>query len=109
MFKSFCSPSYYTHPIRYNNNRNLFQFKEMQYCHCCLDIFLNRITRIWNTLTLTFHATFRLGILYKCYVYALEHNYDPQNPRFWKTICLSCIMFHLKYSPYFVVVCNRDM
>ena len=30
------------------------------------------------------------SIMYKYYLDALEHNYDPENPRSWKTICQSC-------------------
>ena len=30
------------------------------------------------------------SIMYKYYVDALQRNYDPENPRSWKTICPSC-------------------
>ena len=30
------------------------------------------------------------SIMYKYYVDALDHNYDPEDPRSWKTICPSC-------------------
>ena len=48
------------------------------------------------------------SIMYKYYVDVLEHNYDPKDPRSWKTICPSCnislnVSVHLRccfQSPY---------
>ena len=58
--------------------------------------FFNRTTRIWNTLANNLQLSCNRqisqfkSIIYKYYVDALDHNYDPENPRSWKTICPSC-------------------
>ena len=58
--------------------------------------FFNRTTKIWNTLTndLQLWCNFQISqfksVMYKYYVDALKRNYDPENPRSWKTISPSC-------------------
>ena len=90
-----------TRTTRSNSNRNITHF----FSRKCNNVtfqgsFFNRTTRIWNTLANDLQLSCNLqicqfkSIMYKYDVYALEHNYDPENPQPWKTICpsvhLSC-------------------
>ena len=58
--------------------------------------FMSRCARVWNVLPKELTAK-NIGIacfksgLYKYYVSALKM-YDVENPRIWKSICLSCNM-----------------
>ena len=86
-----------TRTTRSNSNRNVTHFISRK----CNSVtfqrsFFNRTTRIWNTLANDLQLSCNLqisqfkSIMYKYYVDALERNYDPENPRSWKTICPSC-------------------
>ena len=70
---------------------------------CCLSfangkviLFVTRSTRVWNVLPKklteknTTFSSFKNG-LYEYYKFALI-NYDAEDPRTWKSICLSCNM-----------------
>ena len=82
---------------RSNSNRNVTHFISRK-CNTVTfqRSFFNRSTRIWNTLASDLQLSCNLqislfkSIMYKYYVDALERNYDPENPRSWKTICPSC-------------------
>jgi hypothetical protein len=57
--------------------------------------FINRTTRIWNILpdelkqqSLSL-STFKY-LLYRYYTTAININYEYENPRTWKSICLKC-------------------
>ena len=58
--------------------------------------FLNRTTRIWNTLSNDINLSVKLplsqfkSLLYNYYLSALKSVYDPENPRSWKSICPYC-------------------
>ena len=86
-----------TRTTRSNSNRNVTHFISGK-CNTVTfqGSFFNRTTRIWNTLANDLQLSCNLQIsqfnyiMYKYYVYALEHNYDPENPRPWKTICPPC-------------------
>ena len=79
-----------------NSNRNVTHFFSRK-CNTVTfqGSFFNRTTRIWNTLANDLQLSCNLqicqfkSIMYKYDVYALEHNYDPENPQPWKTICPS--------------------
>ena len=57
--------------------------------------FINRTTRIWNILPNEFKqqslslSTFKY-LLYRYYTTAININYESENPRTWKSICLKC-------------------
>ena len=82
---------------RSNSNRNVPHFISRK-CNTVTfqRSFFNRTTRIWNTLANNLQLSCNRqisqfnSIIYKYYVDALDHNYDPENPRSWKTICPSC-------------------
>ena len=86
-----------TRTTRSNSNRNVTHFISRK-CNTVTfqRSFFNRSTRIWNTLANDLQLSCNLqisqfkSIVYKYYVDALERNYDPENPRSWKTICPSC-------------------
>ena len=86
-----------TRTTRSNSNRNVTHFISRK-CNTVTfqRSFFNRSTRIWNTLANDIQLSCNLqisqfkSIMYKYYVDALERNYDPENPRSWKTICPSC-------------------
>ena len=86
-----------TRTTRSNSNRNVTHFISRK-CNTVTfqRSFFNRTTRIWNTLANDLQLSCNLqisqfkSIMYKYYVDALERNYDPENPRSWKTICPSC-------------------
>ena len=58
--------------------------------------FFNSSGRVWNTLANDLQLSCNLqisqfkSIMYQYHVDALEHNYDPENPRSRKSICPSC-------------------
>jgi len=91
------SPSVPSRTTRSNSNRNVNHFISRK-CNTLTfqRSFFNRTTRIWNTLANDLQLSCNLqisqfkSIMYKYYVDALERNYDPENPRSWKTICPSC-------------------
>ena len=82
---------------RSNSNRNVPHFISRK-CNTVTfqRSFFNRTARIWNTLANNLQLSCNRqisqfkSIIYKYYVDALDHNYDPENPRSWKTICPSC-------------------
>ena len=86
-----------TRTTRSNSNRNVTHFISRK-CNTLpfQRSFLNRSTRIWITLANDLQLSCNLqirqfkSVMHKYYVDALELNYDPENPRSWKTICPSC-------------------
>ena len=100
-----------TGTTRSNSNRNVSHFISRK-CNTVTfqRSFLNRSTRIWNMLANDLRLSCNgqisqfKSIMYKYYVDALELNYDPENPRSWKTIYPSC-----NVSSNFVVVFNCHM
>ena len=86
-----------TRTTRSNSNRNVTHFISKK-CNTVTfqRSFFNRTIRIWNTLANDLQLSCNLqisqfkSIMYKYYVDALDHNYDPEDPRSWKTICPSC-------------------
>ena len=93
-----------------NSNRNVTHFISGK----CNSVtfqrsFFNGTTRIWNTLADNFQLSFNFqisqfkSIMYKYYVDALEHNYDPEYPRSWnwpsvgQVTCLSVFVVVLNY------------
>ena len=58
--------------------------------------YFNRSSRVWNTLASssehfsTNNLSFFRKSLLSYYFNALSLNYDPDDPRSWKTICLTC-------------------
>ena len=81
-----------TRTTRSNSNRNVTHFISRK-CNTVTfqRSFFNRTTRIWNTLANDLQLSCNLqinqfkSIMYKYYLDALERNYDPENPRSWKT------------------------
>ena len=58
--------------------------------------YFNRTSQVWNTLASSSEhfstnnlSSFRKSLL-SYYFNALSLNYDPDDPRSWKTICLTC-------------------
>ena len=102
-----------TRTTRSNSNRNVTHFISRK-CNTVTfqRSFFNRTTRIWNTLANDLQLSCNLqisqfkSIMYKYYVDALERNYDPENPRSWKTICPSCNRLHVTCLSVSVVVFN---
>ena len=86
-----------TRTTRSNSNRNVTHFISKK-CNTVTfqRSFFNRTIRIWNTLANDLQLSCNLqisqfkSIMYKYYVDALDHNYDPEDPRSWKAICPSC-------------------
>ena len=79
-------------------------------------VFFNRTTRIWNTLANELQLSYNLqisqfkSIMFQYYVDALEHNYDPENPRSWKNVCPSCnVLRDVSSLSLLVVVFNSHM
>ena len=86
-----------TRTTRSNSNCNVTHFISRK-CNTVTfqRSFFNRTTRIWNTLADDLQLSCNLqmsqfkSIMYKYYMDALQHTYDPENTRSWKTTCLSC-------------------
>ena len=101
-----------TRTTRSNSNRNVTHISSRK-CNTVTfqRSFFNRTTRIWNTLANDLQLSCNLqisqfkSIMCKYYVDALERNYDPQNPRSWKTICRH-VTFHVTRLSVSVVVFN---
>ena len=62
--------------------------------------YFNRSIRTWNFLAdiLIFDTpnlrTFQRSLIIDYYLPAVQYTYDPDDPRTWKTICLSCNRTH---------------
>ena len=62
--------------------------------------YFNRSIRTWNFLAdiLIFDTpnlrTFQHSLIVDYYLPAVQYTYDPDDPRTWKTICLSCNRTH---------------
>ena len=104
-----------TRTTRSNSNRNVTHFISKK-CNTVTfqRSFFNRTIRIWNTLANHLQLSCNLqisqfkSIMYKYYVDTLEHNYDPEDPRSWKTICPSCNVSHnvCPSSLFLIVTCS---
>ena len=86
-----------TRTTRSNSNRNVTHFTSRK-CNTVTfqGSFFNRTTSNWNTpandlqLSCNLQISQFKSIMYKYQVDPLGRNYDPENPRSWKTICPSC-------------------